>query len=91
MVEFFRRGFQPQAPVTPTPGPSSFIDEIEEILQGYIQRRPTPLSYAVHVRTGSDGALQIKVGLNTYSNPDHVPDPEIRKLIKAAAAEWERR
>ena len=35
--------------------------------------------------------LEIEVGVNRYSNPDDVRDPEIRKLIKAAVAEWEKR
>ena len=87
---FFSRPFSGPT-LEPLPGASVFIDEIEGILQGYIRNRPTPLPNEVHVRSGEDGTLQIEVGLDVYSSPDEVPDPEIRQLIKAAVAEWESR
>jgi len=90
MVDFFRRGFQTQ-PITSAPSPLSFIDEIEAILQQRISQLPAPLSQTVHVRTSSEGRLQIEVGLSVYSSPDEVPDPQIRDLIKASVAEWENR
>ena len=90
IVGFFRRGFE-QPTSTPAPSAGSFIDEIEEILQERIQNLPIPLPCTVHVLTGPDCSLQIEVGLDTYSSPDEVPDPEIRQLIKDAVAEWERR
>jgi hypothetical protein len=90
MVEFFRRGFEP-SPATSPSGTSSFIDEIEAILQVHIQRRPTPLPYEVHVTTGPDTRLQIRVGQDVYGSPDEVPDLEVRELIRAAVAEWEGR
>jgi hypothetical protein len=90
MVDFFRRGFQ-REPSVPEFQPSSFIDEIEEILQARIVARPTPLDQPVHVRAGEGGKLQIEVGLDVYGSSDEVPDPEVQHLIKAAVAEWERR
>jgi hypothetical protein len=90
MVDYFRSGFQASAPES-VPSPTSFIDEIEEILQGTIEGLRTPLSYDVHVLSSEAGVLQIKVGADVYSRPDEVPDPQIRRLIKAAVAEWERR
>jgi pyruvate/2-oxoglutarate dehydrogenase complex dihydrolipoamide acyltransferase (E2) component len=90
LVDFFRRGFEsPQT--TPPPGSRSFIDEIEAILQVHVQRRPTPLPYEVHVATGPDNRLQIRVGLDVYGSPDEVPDLGVRELIRAAVDEWERR
>ncbi len=91
IVEFFRRGFQPREPVEPLPAPTSFVDEIEEILQRRIAERTTPLSRSVHVRTGPEGLLQIVVGVEVYDSADDIPYPEIKSLIKAAVAEWERR
>ena len=90
MVDYFRRSFEASGPES-APSPTSFIDEIEEILQGYIGGLSTPLSYDVHVLSSETGILQIKVGAHAYSRPDEVPDPQIRQLIKAAVAEWERR
>jgi hypothetical protein len=89
VVEFFRRGFDRSEPTSPVSGPSSFIDEIEEILQARIRRRSEPLPYGVHVKAAEAGGLEIQVGLDTYSSPDEVPDHEIRDLIKASVAEWE--
>ena len=90
MVDFFRRGFQ-REPSVPEFQPSSFVDEIEAILQTYIAARPTPLDQEVHVKTGEGGKLQIQVGLDVYGSSDEVPDPEIQELIKTAVAEWEKR
>jgi len=55
-----------------------------------VSTAPTPLGSEVHVRTGSDGGLQIQVGGQYFSSSDEVPDPAIRNLIKAAVREWER-
>ena len=88
---FFRRAFEPMQAAEPLPGPSAFVDEIEEILQEKIRTHPAPLPHDVHVQAGADGALLIKVGPSVYSSPEEVPQPEIKELIRAAAAEWERR
>ncbi len=90
LVEFFRRGFE-SPPTAPLPGSGSFIDEIEAILQVHVQRRPAPLPYEVHVATGPDDRLQIRVGQDVYGSPDELPDPEVQELIRAAVDEWERR
>ncbi len=91
LVDYFRQGFQARASAEPIPGPTSFIDEIEEILQGYLQALPTPLPFEVHMLSSETGLLQIEVGNDTYSSPDEVPDPQIQQLIRAAVAEWEKR
>jgi hypothetical protein len=91
LLGFFKRGFERPAPGDALATSMSFIDEIEEILQGYITNLSTPLPYDVHVLTGEDGTLQIKVGGSVYSSPDQVPETEARELIKAAVAEWEKK
>lgn len=91
VMGYLLQGFQPREPPAPLPSPTAFVDEIEAILQGYIRQLATPLSQEVHVGSGPDGLLQIQVGLTRYNHPDDVPDPEVRQLIKAAVAEWERR
>ncbi len=88
ITTFFRRGLQPSAPVQRLP---SFIEEIETILQTYIESLPTPLPYEVHMRADRSGTLQIEVGNEVYSSPNDVADEHIRSLIKAAVAEWEKR
>jgi hypothetical protein len=90
LVDYFRQGFERRGSAEPTPGPTSFIDEIEEILQLHISRLPSPLPVEVHVLTSEDGSLQIEVGLDVYDSADDVPDPQIRQLIQDAVSEWER-
>lgn len=85
---FFRRGLQPPPSAQK---PVSFVEQIEEVLQRYIQGLPTPLSCEVHVQAAQDGSLQIQVGSDIYSSPSDIPDPQIRQLIQAAVAEWEKR
>lgn len=88
LTSFFRRGFQPS---TTTTQPSSFIDQIEAILQRRITDLPQPPPFGVHVQTAPDGTLEIKVDRRIYNSPADVPDPHIRQLIQDAVAEWERR
>jgi hypothetical protein len=89
IMGFIRRR-EPQVAAEGTGSGGTFIDEIEEILQRMISAAPTPLGKEVHVRTGSDGGLQIEVGGRYFSSADEVPDPAVRDLIKAAVKEWER-
>jgi len=91
MVDYFRQGFQRQGSAEPVPSMTSFIDEIEEILQASLLALPAPLPYEVHVLGGENGVLRIEVGNSAYNSPDEVPDPQIRQLIKSAVAEWEKR
>ena len=88
---FFRRAFEPVKEAEPLPGPSAFVDQIEEILQEKIRTRAIPLPYDVHVQAADDGALLIQVGQSVYSSPEEVPQAEIKELIRAAVAEWETR
>ncbi len=88
LTSFFRRGFQPAATTTQ---PSSFIDQIEAILQRRIADLPQPPPFGVHVQSAPDGTLEIEVDRRIYNSPAEVPDPHIRQLIQDAVAEWERR
>jgi hypothetical protein len=89
LVEFFTRGLEPLPSNAPIPS-GSFIDEIDAILQEKVARLSPPLSTEVHVTTGSENSLRIMVGGKVYGNPDEIPDPRVRELIRAAVHEWER-
>jgi hypothetical protein len=89
IAAFFRRGFAPPPASVPLPNPSSFVDEIEEILQGLIAQHQAPLSDEVHVSIGSENRLQVNVGGKMYNSASEVPDSEIRTLIQAAVYQWE--
>jgi len=89
--EFFRRGFGPAPVSTPAPESRSFVEQIEVILQGQLAALDVPLPHEVHVSAGPDQRLQIQIGRERYGSVDEVPDPQVRALIRAAVAEWERR
>jgi len=90
LVGYLRRGFQAPPPAEPLPSPTSWIGEIDDILQRTVRALPAPPSQPVRVTSAEDGMLQIIVGTRAYGSADEVPDPEIRALIQAAVAEWEK-
>jgi hypothetical protein len=91
MSEFFRRGLSPAPSTGAPPQPSSFIDQIEAILQARLRSLNEPLPHEVHVSAGPEQRLQIRVGREVYGSIDEVPDPKVRACIQAAVNEWERR
>jgi len=91
IMGFFQRGFQAPPPTEELPSPTAFISEIDEILQRMIRELPAPPLQSVRVSSSESGALQILVGREVYSGADQVPDAQVRQLIQAAVAEWERR
>jgi len=91
IIGFFQRGFQAPLPTEELPSPTAFIGEIDEILQRMIRQLPAPPSQSVRVSSSESGALQILVGREIYSGADQIPDAQVRQLIQAAVAEWERR
>jgi hypothetical protein len=90
LVNYFRQGLERRGSTEPVSSPTSFIDEIEEILQLRIGRLSSPPPVEVHVLTSEEGSLQIEVGPDVYDSADDVPDPQIRQLIQDAVSEWER-
>jgi hypothetical protein len=89
--EFFRRGLNPPPTGDSAPEPGWFIDQIEAILQARVQALDAPLPYEVHVSSGPEQRLQIRVGQEVYGSVDEIPDPQAQALIRAAVEEWERR
>lgn len=91
IIGFFQRGFQAPPPTEELPSPTAFIGEIDEILQRMVRELPAPPLQSVRVSSSESGALQILVGREIYSGADQIPDGQVRQLIQAAVAEWERR
>ena len=68
----------------------SIAAQIDEILQEKI--KGTALEQrAVRLLELPGKGMVVLVGLDQYEGVDEVPDEEIRSVIKAAVAEWERR
>jgi hypothetical protein len=72
------------------PSPSSFVQEINEIFQGYLLKAGLKGEPTNMVTTDFHGGLRIKIGADYFSSPDEVTDPTLRQMIKAAVKEWER-
>jgi len=90
----------PPAPATP-PGTiakedrpalaaNSMIGQIDTILQSRLAGTPLE-ARGVFLAQSPEGGVNVYVGLTRYMGIDDVPDPEIKAVIRAAIAEWERK
>ena len=72
------------------PAPLSMIEQIDQILQ--LKLVNTPLaSLGIKIQDVPDGGVVVIVGNNKYEGVGDVPDPEIKSLLQAAVAEWEKK
>ncbi|MCI0518794.1 MAG: hypothetical protein L0Z70_00875 [Chloroflexi bacterium] len=88
-VDVFARALQgdSRAPASP---PKSIALQVDEILQENL--KGTPLEEkAIRLMELPGRGMVVMVGLDSYDGVDAVPDEEVRKAIRAAAAEWELR
>jgi hypothetical protein len=73
----------------PAKKPLSMVEQINEILA----RRMSEADRAgmgVRLVEAGGGAVQVYVGLQRYEM-ESIPDPEVRRIIREAVAEWESR
>lgn len=74
----------------PAGSAKSMVEQIDEILQELLRQSPHSQRSVKITQDLRDGIVVWLDG-GRYPGLDSVPDAEIRKLIRAAAAEWERR
>jgi hypothetical protein len=68
----------------------SITAQIDEILQERLVN--TPLEQrGVRLLDAPDGRVVVFIGIESYDGVDSVPDDEVRRAIRAAVAEWEKR
>lgn len=81
-----------QLPI-PTPHtllePLTFVDEIDDLVQQRLRKRPDLAEQRIRLTTDKDGSLRIHVDQQTFEAVDDVPDPQVRALIHDAIREWE--
>lgn len=65
----------------------SLVEEIDRIFQRKLAASPFAHLDAQFVER-PDGGVRIRVGTKFYECPEEVPDPDLRKIIEAAIAEW---
>ena len=69
--------------------PLPFVDEIDDLVQQRLQKRPDMAERRVRLTTGEGGALCIHVDQQTFDAVDDIPDLQVRVLIQDAIREWE--
>jgi hypothetical protein len=72
------------------PAAKSIVEQINAILQEMMLDSPASAKGVRLFEHPRDGVV-VRVGLDSYNGIDAVPDAEVKALLKAAAAEWERR
>jgi len=70
--------------------PKSMAEQVDEILQEMIGKS-SQSHRSVKITQDPHGGIMVLLNGGQYSGLDSVPDVEIKALIRAAAAEWERR
>jgi len=74
---------------TPPSQEKSIALQIDDILQTKIVGTPLA-SQGIRLMESPSGDLVVMVGLTLYEGVDDVPNPEIQRAIREAAAEWEK-
>jgi hypothetical protein len=88
-IDALARAIQSDVPKIPSAS-KSIAAQIDEILQENLAGTPLEKRGISLLDHPGQGVL-VRVGLEQYDGIDAVPDPEIRELIRSAAAEWENR
>lgn len=76
-------------PGAPEPPPTSIVAQIDEILQKKLAASPLK-DRGIALQETIRGGMQVVVGLEKYEDIDSVPEEEIRVIIRASVAEWEK-
>ncbi len=76
-------------PSIPEPAPTSIVAQIDQILQSKLAASPLK-DNGIALQETLQGGMQVIVGLEKYDDIDSVPNEEIRVMIRAAVAEWEK-
>ncbi|MCK6540032.1 MAG: hypothetical protein L6Q26_08230 [Anaerolineales bacterium] len=74
----------------PEAAPTSIVEQINVILQARIADTPLA-SRGVILMESVTGGVNIYIGVDKYEGLDSVPDEEVKKAIRAAIDEWERK
>jgi hypothetical protein len=72
------------------PKGTSIVSMIDEVLQRKLENSPLA-GKKIRLEEGSIGEVIVFVGIIRYSGIDAVPDEDIKAIIRAAIAEWDRK
>jgi hypothetical protein len=65
------------------------VEQIDQILQGYIEVDPELSGRSIHLTQHPAGGLQIEIDGRAYQRPSEIEDQRVQVLIKKAIKEWE--
>lgn len=72
-------------------GSSTFVDEIDEIVQRRIHTVPALLGRDLHVRLGDGGSVRFAFEGTEYESLEEVPNLTAQQLVRDAITEWDER
>jgi hypothetical protein len=70
--------------------PASIVAQIDEVLQTMLQDSPL-LEHGIRLTEDLHHGVVVWVGVTHYDGIESVPDEDVKKFIRSAVAEWERR
>ncbi|MBN1872817.1 MAG: hypothetical protein JXA33_01190 [Anaerolineae bacterium] len=65
--------------------------EIGDIVNEMIALKPELAGRSIRLQNAPGGGINFAIDGQVYADVDHIPDPNIQALIRAATKEWERR
>ena len=72
-------------------GSSTFVDEIDEIVQRRIHAVPALVGRDLHVRLGAGGSVRFVFEGTDYESLEEVPNLTAQQLVQDAITEWDER
>jgi hypothetical protein len=74
----------------PAPPPTSIVGQINLILQEKLASSPLK-QRGISLSQSPEGGVLVTVGASQFAGVDEVPDAEVKAMIRAAIAEWEKK
>jgi hypothetical protein len=85
-----RVDFKVLGPSLPKQSPKSFVEQIDEILQGLTEGTPYE-KLSIRLMPSPTHGVDVWIGQDCYPGMDQVPEGDAKQIIKAAIARWENR
>ena len=87
-LAYVKKGIQ--ADIVPIDTTTSLSDQIDEILQEFLEDSPLK-EKGIRLMEIEGRGMVFVIGLDMYDDVDEIPEKKIRSLIKSAVNEWEKR
>jgi len=71
--------------------PQTIVEQIDDILQEIIKKDTSLSARAIRLLEDPREGVVVWVGIEHFNGVDTVPYPEVKAVLRQAAAEWERR